>query len=99
MHPGSAINNQLTRAAAEAGLPLKLRIQVSSYDALCQMVVAGLGVGVLPRGSAALYRGSLAIRVVTLSEPWAMRQLSLCVRSDESLSSVARLLVEHLRAA
>ena len=98
MHPGSAINNQLTRAAAEAGLPLKLRIQVSSYDALCQMVVAGLGVGVLPRGSAALYRGSLAIRVVTLNEPWAMRQLSLCVRSDESLSSVARLLVEHLRA-
>jgi DNA-binding transcriptional LysR family regulator len=98
MHPGSAINNQLTRAAAEAGLPLKLRIQVSSYDALCQMVVAGLGVGVLPRGSAALYRGSLAIRVVTLAEPWAVRQLTLCVRSDESLSSVARLLVEHLRA-
>ena len=98
MHPGSAINNQLTRAAAEAGLPLRLRIQVSSYDALCQMVVAGLGVGVLPRGSAALYRGSLAIRVVTLTEPWAVRQLTLCVRSDESMSSVARLLVDHLRS-
>ncbi|MDB5851103.1 MAG: LysR family transcriptional regulator [Rhodoferax sp.] len=98
MHPGSAINNQLTRAAADAGLPLKLRMQVSSYDALCQMVVAGLGVGVLPRGSAALYRGALAIRVVTLTEPWAMRQLALCVRADDSLSSVGRLLVEHLRA-
>ena len=97
-HPGSAINNQLTRAASEAGLPLRLRMQVTSYDALCLMVAAGLGVGVMPRGSAALYKGSQPIRVVTLSEPWAHRQLVLCVRSEESLSSVARLLVDHLRA-
>ena len=96
-HPNSAINNQLTRAAAEAGLPLRLRIQVTSYDALCLMVNAGLGVGVMPRGSAALYKGTLAIRTITLNEPWAQRRLALCVRSEESLSSVARLLVEHLR--
>jgi len=96
-HPGSAINNQLTQAAAQAGLPLKLRIQVTSYDALCLMVNAGLGVGVMPRGSAALYKGTLGIRTITLNEPWAHRHLKLCVRSEESLSSVARLLVDHLR--
>lgn len=99
MHPGSAINNQLTRAAAEAQLPLKLRIQVTGYDALCLMVAAGLGVGVMPRGSAALYSGTLAVRTVTLAEPWAQRRLVLCVRSYESLSSVSRLLVDHLRAS
>ncbi|AVP57540.1 LysR family transcriptional regulator [Pulveribacter suum] len=98
MHPGSAINHQLTRAAAELEAPLKLRMQVTSYDALCLMVSAGLGVAVLPRGSAQLLRGTLAIRTVTLAEPWARRRLSLCVRADESLSSVARLFVEHLRA-
>jgi len=96
-HPGSAINNQLTRAASEAGLPLRLRMQVTSYDALCLMVNAGLGVGVMPRGSAALYKGTLGIRTITLNEPWAHRHLKLCVRSEESLSSVARLLVDHLR--
>ena len=99
MHPGSAINNQLTRAAAEAQLPLKLRIQVTGYDALCLMVAAGLGVGVMPRGSASLYSGSLAVRTVTLAEPWAQRRLVLCVRSYESLSSVSRLLVDHLRTS
>lgn len=99
MHPGSAINNQLTRAAAETQLPLKLRIQVTGYDALCLMVAAGLGVGVMPRGSAALYSGTLAIRTVTLAEPWARRRLVLCVRSYESLSSVSRLLVDHLRTS
>ena len=97
MHPGSAINNLLMRAAAELEMPLTLRMQVTSYDALCLMVSAGLGVAVLPRGSAQLYRGTLAIRAITLAEPWARRRLSLCVRSEESLSSVARLLVDHLR--
>ena len=97
VHPGSAINNQLTRAAAEAGLPLRLRIQVTSYDALCLMVAAGLGIGVMPRGSAALYKGTLAIRAVTLNAPWAQRRRALGVRTEESLSSVARLLVDHLR--
>ncbi|MDD2546001.1 MAG: LysR substrate-binding domain-containing protein [Burkholderiaceae bacterium] len=96
-HPGSAINNLLIRAAAEAQLPLRMRMQVTSYDALCLMVNAGLGVGVLPRGSAALYQGTLAIRALTLNEPWAHRQLALCVRSEEPLSRVAQLLVQHLR--
>ncbi|MBV7427252.1 MULTISPECIES: LysR family transcriptional regulator [unclassified Acidovorax] len=97
-HPNSAINNQLARAASAAGLPLRLRIQVTSYDALCLMVNAGLGVGVMPRGSAALYQGKLAVRTLTLNEPWAHRRLALCVRSEEALSSVARLLVDHLRS-
>jgi len=97
MHPGSAINHLLTRAAAELEMPLKLRMQVTSYDALCLMVSAGLGVAVLPRGSAQNLRGTLAIRAITLAEPWARRRLSLCVRAQEPLSGVARLLVEHLR--
>jgi DNA-binding transcriptional LysR family regulator len=97
-HPGSAINNLLTRAASALGQPLKLRIQVTGYDALCLMVDAGLGIGVLPRESARLYHGTLAIRAITLSESWAQRRLSLCIRSDGSLSRVAQLLVDHLRA-
>ncbi len=70
---------------------------MTGYAALCLMVASGLGIGVMPRASAALYRGTLKIRTVTLAEPWARRELALCVRSLESLSSVARLLVEHLR--
>lgn len=96
-HPGSAINNLLTTAASAVGLPLRLRIQVTSYDALCLMVHAGLGIGVLPRKSASLYHGTLAIRAVRLAEPWAHRQLSLCIRSDNSLCRIGQLLVDHLR--
>ncbi|HVR54288.1 MAG TPA: LysR family transcriptional regulator [Pseudorhodoferax sp.] len=97
-HPGSAIHHQLQRAAAEAGLPLRLRMQVSGYDALCLMVAAGMGLGVLPRGSAQIYKSALAIRLVSLDEPWAQRRLMLCLRADEAPSGAARLLVEHLQA-
>lgn len=95
-HPGSAIHNQLVRAAAEAGAPLRLRMQVTAYDALCLMVAAGLGLGVMPRGSAQIYREALAIRLVALDEPWARRRLMLCLRADETPTGVARLLVDHL---
>ncbi|WP_353236365.1 LysR family transcriptional regulator [Diaphorobacter ruginosibacter] len=97
MHTGSAINNLLMRHAAELEMQLRLRMQVTSYDALCLMVSAGLGIGVLPLGSAQIYRGALALRTIPLAEPWTRRKLSLCVRSIESLSGAARLLVDHLR--
>lgn len=95
-HPGSAMINLLTKAAAELGRPLRLRIQVSSYDALCLMVAAGMGLGVMPRKSAQLFLPSLKIRCVTLDEPWAARKLVLCVRDLAALSPAARLLVQHL---
>lgn len=76
---------------------LKLRIQVTSFDALCLMVAAGMGVGVMPRKSAQLYLRSLGVKSITLAEPWARRKLVLCVRSDAVLSSASQLLVDHLR--
>lgn len=97
-HPGSAINNLLTKAASEAGKPLKLRIQVTGFDALCLMVAAGMGVGVMPRKSAQLYQAELGIKLVPLTESWARRRLVICVRSDSILPTASQLLVDHLRA-
>jgi DNA-binding transcriptional LysR family regulator len=49
----------------------------------------------MPLGSVGLY--NLAnIRTLDLDEPWARRELSLCVRSREGLSSAARLFFDHL---
>lgn len=105
MHAGSALNHLVTRVAADQGLQLRLRMKVTGYDALCLMVASGLGIGILPEGSARLYMGSLPLRCIALNEPWAQRQLTLCVRAHDTLSAsaplsplspITQLLVEHL---
>ena len=96
MHADSALNHLIIRSAADQGLQPRLRMKVTGYDALCLMVAAGLGIGILPEGSARIYMGTLPLRCIRLHEPWAERQLMLCVRSQDALSPVAQLLAEHL---
>ncbi|CAB3733968.1 flavin reductase [Paraburkholderia rhynchosiae] len=97
MHPGSQISHQLSRAAVEAGMRLRCRTQVKSYDALCMMVQAGHGIGILPRRVAQSMARALKIKIVAIDEPWASRTLAICVRSYEGLSLPAKRLVDHLR--
>lgn len=99
LHTGSAINVQLGRAAGEAQRPFKLRIQVTSFDALCMMVSSGLGIGVLPEAVGRRNAATLDIRLVALTDAWAHREFRICVRSTEALPMAARLLVSHLQAS
>ena len=96
MHADSALNHLITRSAADQGLQPRLRMKVTGYDALCLMVASGLGIGILPEGSARLYLGTLPLHCIALQEPWAERELMLCVRATETLSPVTQLLAEHL---
>lgn len=97
LHTGSAINIQLIRIAAELDKTIRMAMQVTSYDALCVMVEAGLGIGILPREVAKRFAKGVGIRVVALAEPWARRQLKICVRSFDALPVAAQLLVNHLK--
>lgn len=98
LHDGSAINQELMRAAQTCGQALRCRIQVPSYDALSLMVAAGMGIAVMPRLVAERYQQLDRIRMLALHEPWARREIRICVRSLDSLAPAARLFVEHLRA-
>ena len=40
----------------------------------------------------------MAIKAVDLTDPWALRDLSICVRDFAALPPYARQLVEHMRA-
>jgi hypothetical protein len=40
----------------------------------------------------------MAIKAVPLTDPWAVRDLTICVRRFDELPTHARQLVEHLRA-
>lgn len=96
LQTGSYINLQLLRVASEHGTPVKFRMQVNSYDAVCLMVEAGMGIGILPVNLARRYARILGIRVIRFDAPWAHRHLKLGIRSYEGLSMAARQLVDHL---
>jgi DNA-binding transcriptional LysR family regulator len=98
LHLASALHRQLPRAAGDAGRTFEPRIQVTSFDAVCSMVAAGLGIGIVPRSSTSAYTISLDLTAVPLTDAWAQRELFLIARSLDSLTPAARLLRDHLLA-
>jgi DNA-binding transcriptional LysR family regulator len=96
IQPGSIVQRTLRRAAAIAGQPLSHRIQVTTFDAACRNVKAGLGIAVVPREAADPYARALGLRVAPLTDAWAARRFVICMRSREALTATARLLVDYL---
>ena len=95
----SAIQRFLGKKASHIGRPLRLRVQLRSFDAVCRLVECNVGVGVVPASTVRRAAKSMAIKAVDLTDPWALRDLTICVRDFEALPPYARQLVEHMRAA
>ena len=51
LHAGSAIHTFTMNAAASLGRHVNVRIQVRSFEAVCRMVGAGVGIGLVPRSA------------------------------------------------
>jgi DNA-binding transcriptional LysR family regulator len=84
--------------AARAGRRLKLRVRLPDFDAVCQVVGNGVGVAVVPETAARRYQRSATFRIIPLTDTWAQRRLTICVRSFTALAPAGQRLVEHLRA-
>lgn len=97
LHAASSINMRTQNAARSHGKPLRVRIHVPGFDAMCRMVQADMGIGVLPRKAFDLLGTPLGLSAVLLSDAWARRTLILVVRDRATLSPVSALLFDHLR--
>ena len=98
LHANSSLHHLLARAAADAGRPLNVRIRVTSFDAVCAMVAAGLGIGIIPKAAATAYAAQLRLNAIALTDAWAKRQLFICTRVNEALPGAAQRLLDHLLA-
>jgi DNA-binding transcriptional LysR family regulator len=94
----SAVQRFLAGKANHAGRPLRLRVQLRSFDAVCRLVECGVGIGVVPATTARRAGKTMAIKALDLTDPWALRDLTICVRDVDALPPYARKLVEHMRA-
>jgi DNA-binding transcriptional LysR family regulator len=96
---GSPMQDFLNYHAFRAGRRFKLRIRLSESNLICQMVEKGIGLAILPETAARRSQETMAIRVIPLADTWAVRRLSICVRSMRSLPVHAQRMVEYLRSS
>lgn len=92
----SAIHAFLIQAADKLGYPFRFRVEVGSFEAVCRMIEAGVGIGVVPELVAKRYAQRLNIKIVSLSDEWSERKLQICVRNLQQLPSFTRDLVNML---
>ena len=98
LESNTVISRLMLEEAERAGKPLRLRVQVKSFDVVARMVQAGLGIGVLPEAAAKAFGRAMGLRFVSLTDPWAARKMYVCVREYASLPASARQLVDDLTA-
>src|SRR5450830_961937 len=98
MNQHSTLQKFLSQVTEKLGKPLKLRIQLSSFDAMCRMIGAGVGVGIVPESAARRNQSSMNLALIELLEPWSVRERYILVREHEALPAYAQSLVDAICA-
>ena len=96
LHQGAAVHELMRTEAEGQGKTLKARLQVRGFDAIAQLVEAGLGVAVMPAATAERFAQVFRIKVLRLDEPWAQRDYLLAVRTQDVLPTVVQRFVDAL---
>jgi len=96
MQHGSTLQAFLAQITEKLGKPLKLRIQLASFDAMCRMIGAGVGVGIVPESAALRNLKPMGLVQINLSDDWAVRERFVLVREREAVPAFAQSLIETL---
>jgi DNA-binding transcriptional LysR family regulator len=83
--------------AQQIGKSIRLRVHVPGFDAVCRMVQAGMGIGLIPNRAFDVLSHGMDLSAVELSDDWADRELVLVARDPAGLSTTSQLMLDHLR--
>lgn len=95
----SATHFFLQQEVSQVGRTMRQRIQVGSFDAMCRMIEADVGIGVLPELAARRHANSQRIKTIQLTDDWTVRELRICMRKRAELPVFARELVDFVLQA
>ncbi|WP_233446742.1 LysR family transcriptional regulator [Paraburkholderia terrae] len=93
---GSSIQVFLENQAKRLYRTLRHRIQLGNFESICRLVENGVGVAVIPESAARRFQRSMRVRLLRITDAWAVRKILICVNDLEQLPSSTRRLVEHL---
>lgn len=92
----ATLNSFMRQKAEQRGRELRFRSYVSSFDAAYRLVQFGLGLAVFPREAVDRYVQLFDLRVIPLTDDWALGEFVICMRDRNALSLSARRLLDHL---
>lgn len=93
---GSAIQTFLHRMAKQLNRRINIRVQVTNYEAICQMVTAGVGIAIIPLSSFhRLHVSYPNLTYVSLEEAWAHREFRLCAIDFKELSKFSHDFIQN----
>lgn len=92
----SSLQRFLSDKAERTGQRLRLRVQLRSFDAVCRLVECNVGIGVVPQTTVERCLRTMALHKLELTDEWALRNLTICVRRLQELPVYAQELVRHL---
>lgn len=86
----------LADVAKRSGRKLNVRLHVDHFQAVLDLVEAGIGVALVPKRVLTRAGSDRRIAVLRLSEPWAMRRLSLITHVDGRPPAFTSALIDYL---
>lgn len=96
LQEGSSIRSLLKEKANLAKKEIEFNVSVMSFSGVIRMVEAGLGITIMPEGSLSNLLSTNKFKVIRLNDDWAIRNLEIVVREQNSLPLIARKLVTYL---
>ncbi|ETN86622.1 LysR substrate binding domain protein [Necator americanus] len=95
---GSALQSYIADHAQRIHRKIRQRIELGSFEAICRLVENDVGVSIVPQSAARRYKRTMAIRVLSLDEEWALRDMRVCVLDRASMPAYSQQLLAHLVA-
>ncbi|MGG4774662.1 LysR substrate-binding domain-containing protein [Paenalcaligenes sp. Me52] len=98
LSPGNALQDHIDMQARTLGHVLQSRIQMKTFEGMCEMVQHGIGVAILPKAIATQYQRRYTYKKLALTDEWATRQLCVCYQDWDALGPPLQSLLTHLGA-
>jgi DNA-binding transcriptional LysR family regulator len=96
LHQGSTLQQFVDQLMQNAKRRLHIRVQVNSFESVCRMVEAGVGVGIVPESAALRYLRTMQFVIKPLDEDWALRERHVLARRADSLPSYTQALIDSI---
>jgi len=91
LNTGAAMLQRQQQAAIAANKPLRLRMQVRSFDAVCHLVASELGLAILPKAAVLPMVRAMKLGWRPLADAWAQRRMLVATNASQSDPAIDEL--------